>query len=134
MVIPGKWERKWKMAPGRKWPRNGCPTGKNGPELNQNFILATIFLPVWAWGQFLGIVQKVFSEKVSAITRMRQKSVRNASKMLQNKSCFIVKEECFKMRLKWAEHLSGRTPFGRYRVSMFSHFQRIFVPGWFPTL
>ena len=31
----------------------------------------------------LGIVQKVFSEKASAIARMRQKCVRNASKMRQ---------------------------------------------------
>ena len=30
-----------------------------------------------------GIVQKVFSEKASAIARMRQKCVRNASKMRQ---------------------------------------------------
>ena len=35
-------------------------------------------------GHFLiGIVQKVFSEKASAIARMRQKCVRNASKMRQ---------------------------------------------------
>ena len=31
----------------------------------------------------IGIVQKVFSEKASAIARMRQKCVRNASKMRQ---------------------------------------------------
>ena len=38
----------------------------------------------------IGIVQKVFSEKASAIARMRQKCVRNASKMRQ---------KCFKMGL-----------------------------------
>ena len=27
-TIPGKWERKWKMAPGLKWPKNGCRSGK----------------------------------------------------------------------------------------------------------
>ena len=34
-------------------------------------------------GGLIGIVQKVFSEKASAIARMRQKCVRNASKMRQ---------------------------------------------------
>ena len=43
----------------------------------------------------LGIVQKVFSEKASAIARMRQKCVRNASKMHQNESCFIGKRGTF---------------------------------------
>ena len=26
--IQGKWERKWKMAPGLKWPKNGCRNEK----------------------------------------------------------------------------------------------------------
>ena len=40
----------------------------------------------------IGIVQKVFSEKASTIARMRQKCIRNASKMRQNGSkCFIGK-------------------------------------------
>ena len=45
--------------------------------------------------RFVGIVQKVFSEKASAIARMRQKCVRNASKMRQNGSCFIGKRGTF---------------------------------------
>ena len=46
------------------------------------------------WG-IIGIVQKVFSEKASATARMRQKRVRNASKMRQNGSCFIGKRGTF---------------------------------------
>ena len=66
----------------------------------------------------LGIVQKVFSEKVSAITRMRQKYARNASKMRQNGSCFINigKRGTFQKCITNASKmLWGRTPFGRYR-------------------
>ena len=75
-----------------------------------------------------GIVQKVFSEKASAIARMRQKCVRNASKMLQDGFFFLLgkeerskmRQKCVKiaseMRQKCAEHLWGRTPFGRYRI------------------
>ena len=55
-----------------------------------------------------------------------QKCVRNASEMRQNGSCFIGKRGTSKMRQKsvkiasemrqkCAEHLWGRTPFGRYR-------------------
>ena len=73
-----------------------------------------------------GIVQKVFSEKASAIARMRQKCVRNTSEMRQNESSFIGKRGtskmrqksvkiASKMRRKCAEHLWGRTAFGRYR-------------------
>ena len=40
-----------------------------------------VLVPVWV--PPIGIVQKVFSEKASAIARMRQKCVRNASKMRQ---------------------------------------------------
>ena len=76
--------------------------------------------------KIIGIVQKVFSEKASAIARMRQKCVKNASEMRQNGSCFIGKRGTSKMRQKSvkiaskkrqksAEHLWGRTPFGRYR-------------------
>ena len=85
----------------------------------------------------LGIVQKVFSEKASAIARMRQKYIRNASKMRQK--CvrmglvLLGKEErpkCVrnpsKLRQKCAEHLSGRTPFGRYRDAEIGH-----LPGGF---
>ena len=57
---------------------------------------------------------------------MHQKCVRNTSKMRQNGSCFIGKRGTSKMRQKsvkiastmrqkCAEHLWGRTPFGRYR-------------------
>ena len=80
---------------------------------------------------YFGTVQKVFSEKASAIARMRQKCVRNASKMRQK--CVKVglvllgkedrskmRQKCVKiaskMRQKCAEHLWGRTPFGRYRL------------------
>ena len=31
--IPEKWERKWKMAPGPKWPKNGRRNGKMDPEM-----------------------------------------------------------------------------------------------------
>ena len=61
-------------------------------------------------------VQKVFSEKVSATAKMRQKCFKNASKM---GLVLLGKEERSKMPLKCikkcAEHLWGRPPFGRYR-------------------
>ena len=71
----------------------------------------------------IGIVQKVFSEKASAIARMRQKCVRNASKMrlvlLGKEERSKMRQKCVKiaseMRQKCAEHLWGRTPSGRYR-------------------
>ena len=58
-------------------------------------------------------------------SEMRQKCVKNASEMRQNGSCFIGKRGtskirqksvkiASKMRQKCAEHLWGRTPFGRY--------------------
>ena len=56
----------------------------------------------------IGIVQKVFSEKASAIARMPQKCVNNASEMRQNGSCFIGKRGTSKMRQKSVN-------FGRYR-------------------
>ena len=31
--IPEKWERKWKMAPGPKWPKNGNQNGKMHPKM-----------------------------------------------------------------------------------------------------
>ena len=52
---------------------------------------------------WLGIVQKVFSEKVSAITRMRQKCIRHASKMRQNVSCFIGKRGTFQIVSKMSQ-------------------------------
>ena len=42
----------------------------------------------------IGIVQKVFLEKASAIARMRHKCVKRASKMRQNGSCFIDVPKC----------------------------------------
>ena len=84
-----------------------------------------------------GIVQKVFSEKASAIARMRQKCVRNASEMRQkcvrnaSKRVLFYWEQrnvpkCVRnasnLRQKCAEHLWGRTPFGRYRPLSSSHF------------
>ena len=48
----------------------------------------------------------MFSEKASVIARMRQKCVRKRQKCVKIAS---------KMRQKCAEHLWGRTPFGRYR-------------------
>ena len=75
----------------------------------------------WTSCPRVGIVQKVFTEKASGITRMRQKCVRNASKIHQNGSCLIGKRRTFQsaseIRQKCAEHLWGRTPFGRYRSS-----------------
>ena len=73
---------------------------------------------------YFGIVQKVFSEKASAIGRMRQKCVRNASKWvlfyLGKEERSKMRQKCVKiaskMRQKCAEHLWGRTPFGRYRL------------------
>ena len=62
---------------------------------------ALLTSPSW---QKIGIVYKVFSEKVSALTRMRQKRVTNASEMrqnlFQNGSFFFYlgKEESSKMR------------------------------------
>ena len=59
-------------------------------------------------------------------SEMRQKCVKNASEIRQNGSCFIgkrgtskmrqVRQNASKMRHKCAEHLWGRTPFGRYRM------------------
>ena len=60
-------------------------------------------------------------------SEMRQKYVKNASEMRQNGSCLIGKRGtskmrqksvkiASKMRQKYAEHLWGRTPFGRYRI------------------
>ena len=62
-------------------------------------------------------------------SEMRQKCVKNASETRQNGSCFIGKRGTpkmrqksvkikSKMRQKCAEHLWGRTPFGRYRISI----------------
>ena len=31
--IPGKWKRKWKMAPGPKSPKNGAQNGKTDPKM-----------------------------------------------------------------------------------------------------
>ena len=60
----------------------------------------------------------MFSEKASAIARMRQKCVRNASKCGKEERSKM-RQKCVKiaseMRQKCAEHLWGRTPFGRYR-------------------
>ena len=51
---------------------------------------------------WFGIVQKVFSEKVSAITRVRQKCVRNVSKMRHKRAkmglVLLGKEERSRMR------------------------------------
>ena len=64
-------------------------------QATRQFCLQVCELPT-----YLGIVQKVFSEKASAIARMRQKCIRNASKMRQNGSCFIGKRGTSKMRQK----------------------------------
>ena len=90
------------------------------PHLNRTgSVLALPILPF-----LIGIVQKVFSEKASAIARMRQKCVRNASEMglvlLGKEGRSKMRQKCVriasKMRQKCAEHLWGRTPFGRYRL------------------
>ena len=64
---------------------------------------------------YFGIVQKVFSEKASAIARMRQKCIRNASKMRQNGSRFIGKEGMVQNASEMRQKCAG-TPFGRYRL------------------
>ena len=63
--------------------------------------------------QLLGIVRKVFSEKASAIARMRQKCVRSASTMRQNGSCLLGREERSKMRQKMSKmYQNARNTFG----------------------
>ena len=66
-----------------------------------------------------GIVHKVFSEKASAIARMRQKCVRMGLVLLGKEGAPKMRQKSVKiaskMRQKCAEHLWGRTPFGRYR-------------------
>ena len=42
-----KWERKWKMAPGLKWPKNGRRDGKNGEKMAKIRILGAIFPFRW---------------------------------------------------------------------------------------
>ena len=58
-----------------------------------------------------GIVQKVFSEKASAIARMRQKCVKNASSFIGKKGTSKMRQKSVKiaskMRQKCAEHLGG---------------------------
>ena len=44
--IPRKWERKWKMAPSPKWPKNGQKMAaemENGQKNGQNPVLGAIF-------------------------------------------------------------------------------------------
>ena len=54
--IRGKWERKWKMAPGLKWPKNCHRNGKMAPEngilFSQCFHFVAIFRPFQAGGHF----------------------------------------------------------------------------------
>ena len=90
----------------------------------------------------VSVKNRMFSEKASAIARMRQKCVRNASKMRQkcvkmglvllgkeigNEEHSKMRQKCVKIgskrRQKCAEHLWWRTPFGRYR---FSSLERLF--------
>ena len=70
-------------------------------------------------GGHFGIVQKVFSEKASAITRMRQKCVKNAPKWVlfdwEKRNVPKCVRNASNMCQKCAEHLWGRTPFGRCR-------------------
>ena len=56
--IPEKWERKWKMAPRPKWPKNGRRNGKNRqnqdriPFSDPFFHFDCHFRPFRAWGHF----------------------------------------------------------------------------------
>ena len=56
--IQGKWERKWKMAPGLKWPKNGRRNGKNREKWPKSHfcghfsISVAIFRPFQAGGHF----------------------------------------------------------------------------------
>ena len=89
--------------------------------------------PFWIFLYFGGIFRfrpGVFGKGVGNsqnASEMRQKCVKNASEMRQNGSCFIrkrgtskMRQKCVniasKMRQKCAEHLRGRTPFGRCRI------------------
>ena len=74
------------------------------------FPFSSVFCPFSS----VGIVQKVFSEKASAIARMRQKCVKNASEMRQNGSCFIGKRGRSKMRQKLRQKCvkNARNTFG----------------------
>ena len=57
---------------------------------------------------------KVFSEKASAIARMRQKCVKHASDMCQNESCFIGKRGTFQNASKLRQKCvtNARNTFG----------------------
>ena len=79
-----------------------------------------------------GLLQKVFSEKASAIARMRQKCVNGSSFIGGTEERSKMHRKCVKivseMRQKCAEHLWGRTPFawtipicGSERISQNSH-------------
>ena len=56
--IRGKWERKWKMAPGLKWPKNGHRNGKNREKWPKSHfwshfsISVAMFRPFQAGGHF----------------------------------------------------------------------------------
>ena len=56
--IRKKWEKKWKMPPGLKWPKNGHRNGKMAPKWDFGhffsifFISAAIFRPFQAGGHF----------------------------------------------------------------------------------
>ena len=63
---------------------------------------------------YFGIVQKVFSEKASAIARMRQKCVKMGLVLLGKEERSKCVRNASEVRQKCAEHLWGRTPFGRY--------------------
>ena len=65
------------------------------------------------WNKFQYRPKGFLGKKLSAITRMRQKCV----SQICAKICLVLlgKEDVPKMRQKCAEHLWGRTPFGRYQ-------------------
>ena len=52
-------------------------------------------------------------EKVSALARMRQKCVRNASKMRQNGSCFLGKRSASEKGVFWKGGSFQKSPFSR---------------------
>ena len=65
--------------------------------------------------EYFGIVQKVVSEKASAIARMRQKCVRHASKSIGQRGTFQNASEMRQNCARDASTILGRTPFRRRR-------------------
>ena len=75
-----------------------------------------------------GVLGKGVGKNKNA-SEMCQKSARDASQMRQNVSCLLGKDERSKMRQKCVDHLSGRTPFGRYQINSSRKVLKIIGPA-----